>query len=154
MMNKIFCDYFCSPLGVIEITVINNSIVSVKFVDHIGTVIPHPIIDSCKQQLNLYFSKKSTVFSLPMNPVGTPFQQKVWKTLETICFGKVTSYKELAKQMGRPTSVRAIANAISKNPILILIPCHRVIGSDGSLTGYVAGIDKKQFLLELEKEHD
>lgn len=152
-MNGVFQDYYSSFLGIIQITVIHESITSLAFVDHIGSSVSHPIIEECKKQLEAYFSKQLTTFHLPINPTGTAFQQKVWKTLETLHYGEVLSYRDLAIQMGRPSSVRAIANAISKNPVLILIPCHRVIGKNGSLTGYSGGIYRKRLLLELEKEH-
>ena len=92
-------------------------------------------------------------FTLPISPQGTSFQQKVWKTLEEIPYGSTATYKDIAIKLNSPTSCRAVANAISKNPILLIVPCHRVIGRDGSLTGFRAGLDRKKALLELEKEH-
>lgn len=151
MNDSVFVGYYVSSLGIIKITAQEGSIVALSFVEEIGFSRSHPIIDACKEELDAYFSKKLTFFSLPLKPNGTVFQQEVWKTLMSIDYGKTVSYKELAIQMGRPSSVRAVANAISKNPILILIPCHRVIGSDGTLTGFAAGISRKKALLKLEK---
>ena len=100
-----------------------------------------------------YFAKKRKEFSLPLALVGTSFQEEVWKVLQTIPYGEVRSYKEQATAVGNPKGVRAVANANGKNRISIVIPCHRVIGSDGTLTGYASGIERKQFLLDLERSN-
>ena len=100
-----------------------------------------------------YFTKKRKEFSLPLALVGTSFQEEVWKVLQTIPYGEVRSYKEQATAVGNPKGVRAVANANGKNRISIVIPCHRVIGSDGTLTGYASGIERKQFLLDLERSN-
>ena len=102
------------------------------------------------RQLKAYFGKELKTFDLPLNPRGTPFQQAVWQELRKIPYGETISYKELAGRMGKPTACRAVAAANARNPISIIIPCHRVIGSDGSLTGYGGGLEAKQHLLEIE----
>lgn len=102
-------------------------------------------------QLEDYFKKGEWKFDVNLNPSGTDFQQKVWNELLKIPCGKTISYHELAKNLGDVKRIRAVASANGKNPICLLIPCHRVIGKDGSLTGYAGGIHRKKFLLELEK---
>lgn len=102
-------------------------------------------------QLCEYFDKQRKAFDLPLNPKGTAFQKSVWSALCQIPYGQTCSYEHIAKQIGSPKACRAVGSANNKNPILIVIPCHRVIGKNGSLTGYGAGLPVKQFLLELEK---
>ena len=101
-------------------------------------------------QLQEYFEGNRTHFDLKLNPQGTDFQKRVWEELSQILFGKTTSYLQMAKNLGDPKVIRAAASANGKNPIAILIPCHRVIGSDQSLTGYAGGIWRKKWLLEHE----
>lgn len=102
------------------------------------------------QQLLEYFDGKRTDFDLKLNPEGTDFQKKVWKELSKIPFGKTVSYLDIAKRLGDPKAIRAAASANGKNPLWIIVPCHRVIGSDGSLTGYAGGLWRKKWLLEHE----
>lgn len=102
-------------------------------------------------QLNAYFHCQPIQFDLPLQPQGTDFQKKVWLELLKVPYGKSKSYLEFSQQVGNPKAIRAIANANGKNPIPLLIPCHRIIGKDGGLTGFSAGLDRKKFLLELEK---
>lgn len=101
-------------------------------------------------QLNKYFTGKLKKFSVKLSGQGTDFQKQVWKELSKIPFGKTVSYAEIAKGINKPTAVRAVANAIGRNPIPIIVPCHRVIGSNGSLTGYAGGLPRKKLLLGLE----
>ena len=110
-----------------------------------------PIFDETRRWLDLYFSGKNPNFTPPLLMQSTPFRQSVWKILLKIPFGKTTSYGEIAKQIGRKMSAQAVGNAVGHNAIAIIIPCHRVVGKNGNLTGYAAGIDKKIKLLELEK---
>lgn len=104
-------------------------------------------------QLDEYFQGKRTIFSLPFKLTGTPFQLAVWKELQNIPYGKTTSYKEIAQKMNKPKAYRAVGMANNKNPLPIIIPCHRVIGSNGKLIGYAGGLKLKNYLLELEKSH-
>ena len=104
-------------------------------------------------QLDEYFQGKRTTFSLPFKLTGTPFQLAVWKELQNIPYGKTTSYKEIAQKINKPKACRAVGLANNKNPLPIIIPCHRVIGSNGKLIGYAGGLKLKNYLLELEKSH-
>ena len=103
------------------------------------------------EQLDSYFFSKSDKFDLPIKLIGSHFQQKVWNALKLIKYGETVSYKELAETIGRPSAVRAVANACGKNPVAIIIPCHRVVSSSGNLGGYTGGIEKKKALLKIEK---
>ena len=114
------------------------------------TVSETPLIKKTARQLNEYFEHKRKTFDLPLYPQGTSFQLSVWKSLCQIPYGKTLSYKEIAKMAGNTKACRAVGMANNRNPIAIIIPCHRVIGSNGSLTGYGGGLDIKQYLLELE----
>lgn len=109
------------------------------------------LLRDTKNQLQEYFDGKRRCFDLPLQPVGTTFQRKVWQAIRQIPYGETRSYKELADMIGNPKACRAVGGANNKNPILILIPCHRVIGLDGSLTGFAAGLPAKKYLLELEQ---
>lgn len=148
-MHKV---YIKSPLGTLEIEGDTKGITAITFLDKevpLTTVIPESLQEAVKQ-LHEYFTKKRTVFELKIAPRGTDFQTKVWRTLQNIPFGKTVSYLDMAKTLGDPKVIRAAASANGKNPISIVIPCHRVIGSDGSLTGYASGLHRKKWLLEHE----
>ena len=108
------------------------------------------LIDEAARQLDEYFAGHRKEFDLPLEPLGTDFQKLVWNALKTVKYGKTSTYKAIAESINRPSSVRAVANAIGANPISIILPCHRIIGSDGSLTGYAGGLNAKKYLLELE----
>ena len=108
------------------------------------------LFDEVVTQLNEYFEGERTDFQFKMNPNGTDFQKKVWEELLKIPFGKTASYQEVTNKLGDPKAIRAVANANGKNPLWIVVPCHRVIGSDGSLTGYAGGLWRKKWLLEHE----
>ncbi len=107
-------------------------------------------LDEVKSQLNEYFARERTSFDLPLHFVGSDFQKSVWEKLITIPYGKTTSYMELSRALGDEKAIRAVATANGANAISIIVPCHRVIGSDGSLTGYAGGLNAKQKLLQLE----
>ncbi|MFJ1339401.1 methylated-DNA--[protein]-cysteine S-methyltransferase [Pseudomonas caricapapayae] len=107
-------------------------------------------LDDVKRQLDEYFAGKREVFEVRLAPLGTAFQQEVWHALQRIPYGTTCSYGDLAEQIGRPRAVRAVGTANGANPIAIIVPCHRVIGSNGTLTGYAGGVERKQMLLELE----
>ena len=101
-------------------------------------------------QLDEYFAGERSVFELPLGGAGTPFQRRVWAALAEIPYGETISYGELARRIGKPAAVRAVGLANGRNPISIVVPCHRVIGADGALTGYGGGVERKRYLLELE----
>ena len=108
------------------------------------------LLSRVQRQLGAYFSGRRRAFELPLAPRGTPFQRKVWRQLERIPYGATRSYAQLAKKVGKPTAFRAVGAANGQNPIPIVIPCHRVVGSDGTLTGFGGGLEMKRFLLEHE----
>lgn len=110
----------------------------------------HPLLEQAKGQLDEYFLGQRRIFTLPLLAVGTPFQRQVWQQLQQIEYGQTCSYRELARQIGQPRAVRAVANANGANALALVIPCHRVIGSDGRLSGYAGGVALKQRLLNLE----
>lgn len=110
----------------------------------------HPVIQLLKEELGQYFAGTLTNFSVPIKLAGTDFQKKVWQQLQQVAIGSTTSYAQLAFAIGRPNAVRAVGTAVGKNPICIVVPCHRVIASSGKLGGYVAGIERKVQLLKLE----
>ena len=140
-----------SPLGPLKITGTDKGVESVGFIDEIPENMPtDSSLALAVKQLKEYFEGSRKEFQIPLNPEGTSFQKKVWKLLETIPFGSTRSYQEMANALGDPKVIRAAASANGKNPIAIIIPCHRVIGSDGSLTGYAGGLHRKKWLLEHE----
>ena len=141
--------YFC-VLGIIEVKASESALLSVDFVLKKEEEKSTPLINECLKQLDEYFNKKRTTFTLPIEMRGTPFQKQVWKSLTKIPYGKVVSYKDIAINIGKPSSVRAVANAIGANKHVVLIPCHRVIGSNNHLTGFRVGLDRKEYLLNLE----
>ncbi|WP_163515205.1 methylated-DNA--[protein]-cysteine S-methyltransferase [Gelidibacter japonicus] len=141
-----------SPLGFTKISGDEDGISAISILnseEKVTDIIPIELED-CVHQLNEYFEGKRTQFYLALNPQGTDFQKKVWDALQTIPYGKTCSYLELAQQLGDVKAIRAVANANGKNPLWIVVPCHRVIGSDGSLTGYAGGLYRKKWLLEHE----
>lgn len=140
-----------SPLGITKIEGDEDGItvISVLSEGELTIEIPEELQDAV-DQLNEYFEGKRTEFTFKLNPKGTDFQQKVWQELLNIPFGKTTSYLELSKKLGDVKAIRAVASANGKNPLWIVVPCHRVIGTDGSLTGYAGGLWRKKWLLEHE----
>lgn len=129
-------------IGLSAITVLNTE-------DSLTQIIPE-VLEDAVYQLNEYFKGERTSFDLTLNPTGTAFQQRVWKLLLDIPYGKTVSYLELSKTLGDVKAIRAVAAANGKNPLWIVVPCHRVIGSDGSLTGYAGGLSRKKWLLDHE----
>lgn len=111
----------------------------------------HPMLDMATEQLKSYFDGQRAGFDLPLDlTTGTPFQQAVWQALQSIACGETTSYGDVARRIGKPSAVRAVGGAVGRNPIGIIVPCHRVVGQDGALTGYTGGLDRKIALLRLE----
>ena len=147
---------FLTPIGKLKITATAKAIKSVDFIgdndaqeEQLNSA--HTLLQECKKQLNEYFKGERKTFSLPLDPDGTDFQKKVWLALQEIPFGKTVSYGELANKMGDKNLMRAVGGANGRNPIAIIIPCHRVIGTGGTLTGYAGGLWRKKWLLDLEQ---
>ena len=142
-----------TPLGALEIMGSKKGIRSVTFIenpnDYDARETPESLKE-CKRQLLAYFDGKLREFSILLDPEGTPFQRKVWAQLLAIDYGSTTSYTEQTKALGDLKAIRAVAGANAKNPIAIIIPCHRVVGADGKLTGYAGGLWRKRWLLEHE----
>ncbi|MEN9638953.1 MAG: hypothetical protein RLZZ262_821 [Bacteroidota bacterium] len=146
--------YYSSPIGLIKLEAVEGQIIALRFADMLeDDACQEHLLGPLLQQLHLYFKGTPVHFTLSLQPKGTPFQQAVWNILATIPHGRTRSYEEVAIAMGDRKKIRAVANAISKNPLPILIPCHRVVGKHGDLTGYLGGIWRKQHLLDLEKSH-
>jgi methylated-DNA-[protein]-cysteine S-methyltransferase len=144
-----------SPLGRLRIQCTDEQVNAVEFIDD-NAVFPqhtHPLLQQCILQMEEYFSGKRVAFDLPIQQEGTSFQQKVWNLLQAIPFGKTISYNKLAVQYGDLKAIRAVAAANGKNKLAIVIPCHRVVGSNQSLTGYAGGLWRKKWLLEHEAKH-
>lgn len=143
--------YIKTPLGIAKIMGDEHGISEISISDEgiISSIIP-VVLQEAVSQLNDYFEGKRNNFTFKLNPSGTEFQQKVWKGLLEIPFGKTMSYLELSKKLGDVKAIRAVASANGKNPLWIVVPCHRVIGTDGSLTGYAGGLWRKKWLLEHE----
>ena len=150
---QIYKTYYKSPLGPIEIVARPTSILALHFVEDIlpGDGEPKFCAKECLKQLGEYFNGERRNFFLTLQPVGTDFQKAVWRHLEKIPYGETTSYGEIADALGKPAASRAVGSANGKNPIAIIIPCHRVIGKDGSLTGYGGGLWRKRWLIGFEK---
>ena len=155
-MSNLQTTYYKTPIGIAKIDGDENGIQSISVLDESTSdtiSIPEDTpscLQDCVTQLDEYFAGKRTVFDLQLNPQGTTFQQSVWDELLNIPFGSTRTYLEQTKQLGDVKAIRAVASANGKNPIWIVIPCHRVIGSDGSLTGYAGGVWRKKWLLEHE----
>jgi methylated-DNA-[protein]-cysteine S-methyltransferase len=158
--QKLYYDYMQTPLGELELTSNSHHLLSALFVKTEKNVLDKQpvqhseINEEAKKQLNAFFKKELTQFKLPINPAGTEFQKMVWSELVKIPFGLTISYLTLAKKLGDPNSIRAAASANGKNPITIIIPCHRVIGTDGKLVGYSGDMWRKQWLLNHESKQE
>jgi methylated-DNA-[protein]-cysteine S-methyltransferase len=145
---------FLSPLGLLILKSDGKSITEISFAESdIQELNTCDILEVCKEQLESYFSGKTDVFDLPLRAEGTVFQKRVWNELLKIPYGETITYMELAVKLGDAKAIRAVGTANGRNPIAILIPCHRVIGAGNKLTGYAGGIWRKKFLLELEMKH-
>jgi methylated-DNA-[protein]-cysteine S-methyltransferase len=144
--------YYHSPIGCLELKADDEGLVSLHFCDKTKpqTKSDHPVIRQSFAQLDEYFAGKRRSFELPLSAKGTEFQKKVWDALLQIPYGKTVSYSEIAKTIGRPKACRAVGLANGKNPIAIIIPCHRVIAAGGGLGGYAYGLEIKKKLLEIE----
>ena len=149
--------YYDSPLGTVTLQANEQGLLGVWFETHttkpedLGTQEDSfPIFQPVKDQLDRYFAGEAVQFDVPIAAKGTPFQQSVWNALTTIPYGETWSYAQLADAIGNPKAVRAVGLANGKNPVSVIVPCHRVIGKNGKLTGYAGGIERKQRLLTIE----
>jgi len=151
-MNRAYHD---SPVGLIEIREADNSVIGLSIVtkDNKKTEKSSPLLEKAKKQLDEYFSGKRKIFDLPLKQEGTPFQLKAWDYLLTIPYGETVTYKQEAGAIGNPKACRAVGSANGKNNIAIIVPCHRVTGSDNKLGGYAYGIDIKKKLLDIERKN-
>jgi methylated-DNA-[protein]-cysteine S-methyltransferase len=156
---KLFFKEISSPVGKLKLVVNDEALVAILWekeklgrvrLDKMEMSDKHPILIKTENQLKEYFTGKRKVFDLPLDPIGTSFQQMVWNELRQIPFGETRSYGELAIKIGSPKASRAIGAANGKNPISIVVPCHRVIGKNGKLTGFAGGLGSKEILLKLE----
>ncbi|KGJ97504.1 methylated-DNA--[protein]-cysteine S-methyltransferase [Colwellia psychrerythraea] len=155
-----FIDYLDTPLGLFEFMATEQGICQAIFCGEklndelFGNEKPesktNAITKLCKQQLTEYFSGSRQIFTVPLDPQGTPFQHSVWHCLSQIPFGELKSYGDIAKILNKPKAAQAVGGANGRNPITLIVPCHRVIGGDGSLTGYAGGIERKLWLLNHE----
>lgn len=143
-----------SPVGPLTLTQEDQALTGLHFGEHPqqGAEGPTPLLEKAARQLEEYFAGQRKEFSLPLAPKGTEFQLRVWQALLQIPYGETRSYGELAAMVGNPKACRAVGGANHRNPLSILIPCHRVVGTGGSLTGYAGGLAIKEFLLKLESE--
>lgn len=151
--------YYYSPAGTIFMATTDEGICHLNFDEEPSkaeyattdeNITLHPFLQQLIPELDKYFAGKLKSFTVPLDPKGTGFQKSVWHAVAEIPYGETTSYAKLSQQLNQPDAIRAVANANARNPLLLLIPCHRVIGTNGSLTGYAAGLPRKKFLLELE----
>ena len=149
--------WYTFPVGRIGIAEEDNAIVMVGFMDEkecAGCTVKETIlIKKTAGQLDEYFKGKRKIFDLPLSLHGTGFQKAVWKKLQKIPFGRTRSYKDIAVMIGNPKASRAVGMAANRNPVSIIVPCHRMLGSNGSLTGYAGGLHIKEYLLNLEKKY-
>lgn len=151
-MNK---GYYDSPIGMLEIKEVDGAIVAINFIDKdlLEKETLSDEIKKCKNELQEYFNGDRRDFTVKIDFLkGTDFQRSVWKALRNIEYGKTVSYKDIAENIGNSKAVRAVGGANNKNPIMIIVPCHRVIGKNGKLTGYAVGLDAKEYLINLEKK--
>lgn len=150
----IYISYIVTDFGIIEIRATSRKLLSILFVDYENkNVTENEITKKCAKELLEYFSGSRKTFDLDIVIEGTEFQKRVIRELLKIPYGEVVTYKDIAIKAGNEKAIRAVGNIIGRNNLLILIPCHRVIGSNGKMTGYVAGIDVKEALLNLEKDN-
>ena len=150
MMQSAYC-MMSSPVGMLRICEDGSGICELSFCRSGEVQKPHtPLLYCAQQELEAYFAGELRTFSVPVSMHGTAFQKQVWQALRTIPFGETRTYGQIAAQIGSPAACRAVGMANRCNPIAIIIPCHRVIGSNGSLTGYAGGLDIKRALLSLE----
>ena len=143
--------YLKTPIGFVEVTGTNRGVQTVTFINHKTRKWFTPFcLRECVVQLKEYFEGKRQIFSIKLDLLGTDFQMRVWQELQKIPYGKTITYHELAERIGDPKAFRAVGQADAKNPVSVIIPCHRVLGNDGKLVGYAGGLERKKWLLEHE----
>ena len=145
-----------SPIGPLTLVAKDGALREIIFADNAAANEPdaegdEALLSNCARQIEEYFAGRRQEFDLPLAPVGTEFQREVWSALAAIPFGELRSYSDIASQIGRPRAVRAVGAANGRNPLPLVVPCHRVIGSNGTLTGFAGGLEAKRRLLQLEK---
>lgn len=153
MLGSFYISFYDSPIGLIKIVANNEAIVALDFVYKRSKENENDVIRQCKIQLDEYFKGIRKEFDVNIEVNGTEFQKMVWQELKRIPYGQVRSYKDIAVAIGNEKAVRAVGGANNKNKIAIIIPCHRVVGKDGSLTGYAGGLWRKKWLLEHEERN-
>lgn len=146
----LFYQSFDTPLGKMEITANDRAVKSIHFVEQAKPVCASGLTELVKQQMLEYYQGDREEFDMPMDPDGTDFQKQVWRALTNIGFAKTCSYSDIAQIIDNPKAVRAVGSANGKNPMTIVVPCHRIIGANGSLTGYASGVERKAWLLNHE----
>lgn len=143
---------FCSPIGIVRLTEEGGAITRIELSDAIdASSAPTPLLREAERQIMAYLGGKRQQLDFPIRMVGTPFQQRVWRALQQIPYGTTRTYGEIATAIGNPRASRAVGMACNKNPLLLIVPCHRVIGANGKLTGFAYGMNAKRWLLELEE---
>lgn len=159
MNTTVSFDSIESPLGTLRLVATSEGLASIGFTDETAMAArerdwvhdpAHPVLRRAAAQLAEYFAGRRREFDLPLAPSGTSFQRAVWKAIATVPAGETISYTELARRAGHPGSFRAVGAATGRNPLAIVVPCHRIVGADGSLTGYAGGLARKRALLALE----
>ncbi len=161
MKTDLYKDYFDTPLGMMEITANDEAVTSIFFVDQFANQLTRPLAKPqlnkltqlAKQQLLEYYTGERQEFDLPLSAKGTKFQKSVWAALSKVNYAATCCYADIAESINKPKAVRAVGAANGKNPLTIVVPCHRVIGRDGSLTGYASGLKYKAWLLDHEAKH-
>lgn len=148
----IYISYVYTKIGIIEIRATSRKLLSILFVnEELGNVAENEITKKCAKEIEEYFDGTRKEFQIAVEIEGTEFQRKVLEEVKKIPYGMTISYQQIAKNIGRENSARAVGTTVGKNVLLIIVPCHRVIGTNGSMTGYLGGIERKRYLLELEK---
>lgn len=148
-----YYDFFESPIGRIKVTANESFVTKVEFVNITIGSRSSSLIEKTKKELLLYFNGRLRSFSVPILLEGSDFQKEVWEQLRQIKFGELVSYKDIAERINNPKASRSVGNANNKNKISIIVPCHRIIGSDGGLKGYAAGLWRKKWLIQHEKTY-
>ena len=143
---------FCSPIGIVRLTEEDGAITRIELTEKAdASITPTPLLHEAEQQIMAYLGGKRQQLDFPIRMMGTPFQQHVWRALQQIPYGATRTYGAIATEIGNPQASRAVGMACNKNPLLLIVPCHRVVGAGGKLTGFAYGTSAKQWLLELEK---